>query len=112
VSGGAGGTGVAVDRYREGRLLRALPPEAAWFQERGMIDRWNNGRTGSSGRNPWRDSGDLDDEAGEDCRKHREAERKKSLDQALDRGLEDTFPGSDPVAVTQPPASARDKDRP
>jgi hypothetical protein len=26
--------------------------------------------------------------------------------------LEDTFPGSDPVAVTQPPHSARDKRRP
>ena len=31
---------------------------------------------------------------------------------ALDRGLEDTFPGSDPVAVTQPPPSARDKHKP
>lgn len=35
--------------------------------------------------------------------------RKESLDRALDRGLEDSFPGSDPVAVTQPPASKRDK---
>jgi hypothetical protein len=38
------------------------------------------------------------------------AERKKALDEALDRGLEDTFPGSDPVAVTQPAPSACDKD--
>lgn len=47
-----------------------------------------------------------------DERKHREAERRKSLDDALDRGLQDSFPGSDPVAVTQPPPSARDKDKP
>jgi len=39
-----------------------------------------------------------------------EAERKKTLDEALDRGLEDTFPGSDPVAMTQPAPSAYDKD--
>ena len=27
----------------------------------------------------------------------------------LDRGLEDSFPGSDPVSVTQPPPSVHDK---
>ncbi len=76
-----------------------------------MIDRWHSSAAGSSGRNSWHDNRDSDDEADEGARKHREAERKKRLDQALDCGLEDTFPGSDPVAVTQPPASARDKDR-
>ncbi len=45
-------------------------------------------------------------------RRQREAERRKSLEDALDRGLQDTFPGSDPVAVTQPPPSACDKNRP
>jgi hypothetical protein len=40
-----------------------------------------------------------------------EEERKKKLDEALDRGLKDSFPGSDPVAVTQPPHSKRDKYR-
>jgi hypothetical protein len=46
-------------------------------------------------------------------RKHRrQAERRKSLEDALERGLEDTFPGSDPVAVTQPPPSACDKNKP
>jgi hypothetical protein len=38
--------------------------------------------------------------------KRREDEQ---LDEALERGLEDTFPASDPVAVTQPPHSVRDK---
>jgi hypothetical protein len=45
-------------------------------------------------------------------RKEAEEQRKKRLDEALDAGLEDTFPSSDPVAVTQPPPSARDKHRP
>lgn len=40
-----------------------------------------------------------------------DAERRKSLDEALDGGLEDTFPGSDPVSITQPAPSARDKRR-
>jgi hypothetical protein len=40
-----------------------------------------------------------------------EQELKKILDEALDRGLKDSFPGSDPVAVTQPPHSRRDKNR-
>jgi hypothetical protein len=39
-------------------------------------------------------------------------EDKDRLEEALERGLEDSFPGSDPVAVTQPPPSARNKHRP
>ena len=35
--------------------------------------------------------------------------REGRLEDALERGLEDTFPGSDPVSVVQPPPSARDK---
>jgi len=30
------------------------------------------------------------------------ASKKRELDEALDEGLEETFPGSDPVNVTQP----------
>jgi hypothetical protein len=37
-----------------------------------------------------------------------EKERQR-LDRALDRGLEESFPGSDPVNVTQPPHSKEDK---
>ena len=33
---------------------------------------------------------------------------KRQLDEALDEGLEETFPGSDPVNVTQPPPSKAD----
>jgi hypothetical protein len=34
---------------------------------------------------------------------------KERLDRALDEGLEETFPGSDPVNVVQPPHSPQDK---
>jgi hypothetical protein len=37
-----------------------------------------------------------------------EAAEKRRLEQALDEGLEETFPGSDPVNVTQPPPSKAD----
>lgn len=33
---------------------------------------------------------------------------KRKLDDALEEGLEETFPGSDPVNVTQPPPSKGD----
>ena len=36
------------------------------------------------------------------------ATEKRQLDQALEEGLEETFPGSDPVNVTQPPPSKAD----
>jgi hypothetical protein len=34
---------------------------------------------------------------------------KHRLDEALEEGLEETFPGSDPVNVTQPPPSLGDR---
>ena len=37
-----------------------------------------------------------------------DAEEKRLLDDALEEGLEETFPGSDPVNVTQPPPSKGD----
>jgi hypothetical protein len=39
----------------------------------------------------------------------RAEKRKKALDDKLDQGLEETFPGSDPVSITQPPPTVRDK---
>ena len=38
----------------------------------------------------------------------RESAEKRRLDEALEEGLEETFPGSDPVNVTQPPPSKGD----
>jgi hypothetical protein len=49
-------------------------------------------------------STDRNDERSKD----REANEKRRLDKALERGLEDTFPASDPINVTQPPPSKDD----
>jgi hypothetical protein len=35
---------------------------------------------------------------------------KKKLDDALNKGLEESFPASDPVNLTQPPPSKHDLD--
>ncbi|MBR0719878.1 hypothetical protein [Bradyrhizobium liaoningense] len=37
-----------------------------------------------------------------------ESIEKRRLDEALEEGLEETFPASDPVNVTQPPPSRGD----
>ena len=37
-----------------------------------------------------------------------ENQEKKQLDEALEEGLEETFPGSDPVNVIQPAPSKED----
>ena len=34
---------------------------------------------------------------------------KRRLDEALEEGLQETFPASDPVSVTQPPPSKADR---
>ena len=38
-----------------------------------------------------------------------EIKEKQDLDDALEEGLEETFPGSDPVNVTQPAPSKADQ---
>lgn len=48
--------------------------------------------------------------AGPESKRESEKERKERLDKALEEGLEETFPGSDPVNVTQPPPSRKDRD--
>ena len=40
--------------------------------------------------------------------KHDEDNEKRRLDEALEEGLEETFPASDPVNVAQPPPSKAD----
>jgi hypothetical protein len=41
--------------------------------------------------------------------KDAKATEKRRLDDALEEGLEETFPGSDPVSVTQPAPSKEDQ---
>ena len=42
-------------------------------------------------------------------RRQRDAKQHDKVDDALELGLEESFPGSDPVSVTQPPHSPYDK---
>jgi hypothetical protein len=62
--------------------------------------------THKSGMHP---SSADDRHAAEEGKAARAEKRKKSLDDKLDQGLEETFPGSDPVSITQPPPNAHDK---
>jgi hypothetical protein len=41
---------------------------------------------------------------------HETPEEKKKLEDALEKGLEDSFPASDPINVTQPPPSRKDRE--
>jgi hypothetical protein len=72
-----------------------------------MMEEWNKNRSLRPDRTEL--APHMEDESAK--RRERAAKRKQALDEQLDQGLEDTFPGSDPVAVTQPPHSARDKRR-
>jgi hypothetical protein len=72
-----------------------------------MMDEWKRSRS------PQRDvAGFEPDDEDRAARRARESRRKKAFDDSLEKGLEETFPGSDPVAVTQPPHSPHDKHRP
>ena len=44
-----------------------------------------------------------------DPRERRDAKEHQRLEKALEEGLEESFPASDPVNVTQPPPSKQDK---
>jgi len=54
------------------------------------------------------------DSLGENARdekatREREEAQKRKLEKSLEQGLEDSFPASDPINVTQPARSAPDK---
>jgi hypothetical protein len=70
-----------------------------------MVDEWSKNRP----LQPDDADDERDDKDQAAKRRNREEKRKEELDEALERGLEDTFPGSDPVAITQSPPSVRDK---
>ena len=42
---------------------------------------------------------------------HSQADQRRELEQALDEGLLETFPGSDPVSIVQPAPSKYDARR-
>ena len=45
----------------------------------------------------------------EKTRRARDEAQKRKLEKSLEQGLEDSFSGSDPINVTQPPPSVADK---
>jgi hypothetical protein len=69
-------------------------------EEYGLMDGWNRNRSAEPA-GVQRHARDRDGK--------RDAERREKLDDALEQGLRDTFPASDPVSVVQPPHSQRDK---
>jgi hypothetical protein len=72
------------------------------------MDQWNKNRSLQPDHGGFeRDTEDRDGKH----QREQDATRKQKLDDALDRGLEDTFPASDPVSITQPPSNAYDKPR-
>ena len=38
-----------------------------------------------------------------------DAKERRRLEKSLEEGLEDSFPGSDPISVTQPPPTVQDR---
>jgi len=52
---------------------------------------------------------DSEYELDEKGRHDREEAQKRRLEKSLEQGLEDSFPGSDPINVIQPPKSVGDK---
>jgi len=51
----------------------------------------------------------VEEELDDKTKRDREEVRKRKLEQSLERGLEDSFPASDPINVTQPAPTRRDK---
>jgi hypothetical protein len=80
------------------------PPHGSRLSKVTTMDEYNKNRS----RQP--DAADFErDQANRDGKRRRDEDAKQKLDEALDRGLEESFPGSDPVSVTQPPHSVYDK---
>jgi hypothetical protein len=76
------------------------------------MDQWTKHRSRQIAYAGFEDTGRAEQEAKRrerDERQARQARIHAELDEALDLGLEESFPGSDPVSVTQPPPSAYDK---
>ena len=53
----------------------------------------------------------VEEELDDKTKRDREEVRKRRLERSLEQGLEDSFPASDPVNVTQPAPSRRSNDK-
>jgi hypothetical protein len=52
---------------------------------------------------------DEDEFLDEKTKETEDAKQRERLERSLEEGLEDSFPASDPINVTQPPPSVEDK---
>ncbi len=52
---------------------------------------------------------DIDRKRRQETREEQRDQERHRADNSLERGLEETFPGSDPINVTQPAKSPEDK---
>jgi len=112
------GRGKAKERARkgQGKSKEHRPTQIVIFEVRGAhcrdftrkattMDAGNRNRSlQTDAARLERDAKDRDDK-----RRAQDAERHDRLDDALERGLEDTFPASDPVSITQPPHNLWDR---
>jgi hypothetical protein len=53
----------------------------------------------------------VEDERDDKSKREREDASKRKLERSLEQGLEDSFPASDPVNVTQPVPTRRANDK-
>ena len=53
----------------------------------------------------------VEEELDDKTKRDREEVRKRRLERSLEQGLEDSFPASDPVNVTQPAPTRRNNDK-
>jgi len=51
----------------------------------------------------------MENETRDEKHKREEAAKRERLERSLEEGLENTFPASDPINVTQPPPTVEDK---
>jgi len=51
----------------------------------------------------------MENETVEERKKREEIAKRQRLEKSLEEGLENSFPASDPINVTQPPPTVEDK---
>jgi len=52
---------------------------------------------------------EIEEKRRQEAQEERKEEQRRRTEKSLESGLEDSFPASDPINVTQPASSAQDK---
>jgi hypothetical protein len=116
---------VAMERLRESRVIATVwlfrladfAPACRLIGETRnrdtpTMDQWTKTRFRQIAYAGFEDTGRAEQEAKRrqrEQRQAREARIQAELEEALELGLEETFPGSDPISVVQPPPTIYDK---